>query len=79
MSKLATDLSFKNIDYTCYKWYKYVKLGLMITMINEIELLKQKLDKEIEQGCSYEQVLKTSREIDVLLAKYYLEKVEDIT
>ena len=29
----------------------------MIT--SEIELLKQKLDKEIEENCSYEQILKT--------------------
>ncbi len=49
----------------------------MIT--SEIELLKQKLDKEIEENCSYEQILKTSEEIDVLLTKYYLENIKNIT
>ena len=49
----------------------------MIT--SEIELLKQKLDKEIEENCSYEQILKTSEEIDVLLTKYYLESMMNIT
>ena len=49
----------------------------MIT--GEIEILKQRLNKEIEENCSYEQILKTSEEIDVLLTKYYLENVKNIT
>ena len=49
----------------------------MIT--GEIEILKQRLNKEIEENCSYEQILKTSEEIDVLLTKYYLENIKDIT
>ncbi len=49
----------------------------MIT--DEIEILKQRLDKEIEENCSYERILKTSEEIDVLLTKYYLENIKDIT
>ncbi len=44
----------------------------------EIEKLKKRLDSEIEAGCSYEQILKTSVEIDELLAKYYLEEIKDI-
>ena len=32
----------------------------MIT--DEIEILKQRLDKEIEENCSYERILKTSEE-----------------
>ena len=49
------------------------------TMIKvEIEKLKKRLDSEIEAGCSYEQILKTSVEIDELLAKYYLEEIKDI-
>ena len=46
-------------------------------VLEEIEKLKRKLDKEIE--CSYSQILKTSKEIDVLLAEYYLKDVKDIT
>ena len=48
-------------------------------VLEEIEKLKRKLDKEIEMGCSYSQILKTSKEIDVLLAEYYLKDVKDIT
>ncbi len=42
----------------------------------KIEFLKQKLDKEVEEKASYEQLLRTSKEIDELLAKYYLEKLK---
>lgn len=48
-------------------------------IIREIDKLKQKLEKEIEKGCSYEQILKTSKDIDALLTKYYLEKINNIT
>ncbi len=49
-------------------------------MIREtIEKLKQKLDEEIEQNLPYEQILKTSKKIDELLAKYYLEEIKNIT
>ena len=48
-------------------------------IIGEIERLKQKLKKEIEQECSYEQILQTSRDIDILLTKYYLEEIKNIT
>ena len=48
-------------------------------VLEEIEKLKRKLDKEIEMGCSYSQILKTSKENDVLLAKYYFKDVKDIT
>lgn len=47
-----------------------------MTITEEIEKLKQKLDKEIENNAPYEQILKTSKDIDVLLAKYYLEEVK---
>lgn len=42
----------------------------------KIEKLKQRLDKEVEENASYEDVLKTSKEIDDLLAKYYLEEIK---
>ncbi len=42
----------------------------------KIEILKQRLDKEVEEKASYEQLLETSKEIDELLAKYYLEKLK---
>ena len=55
-----------------------------MTITEEIENLKQnnilsdifQLDKEIENNAPYEQILKTSKDIDVLLAKYYLEEVK---
>lgn len=43
-------------------------------MDKEIEKLKQKLNHEIETDCPYAQILKTSKEIDELLVKYYLAK-----
>ena len=42
----------------------------------KIEILKQRLDKEVEEKASYEQLLETSKEIDELLAKYYLEEIK---
>lgn len=48
-------------------------------IIEQIDELKQRLDKEIEQDFPYEQILKTSKEIDELLAQYYLEKIKDVT
>ena len=42
----------------------------------KIEKLKQRLDKEVEENASYVDVLKTSKEIDDLLAKYYLEEIK---
>lgn len=48
-------------------------------IIEKIEKLKQRLDREIEQDRPYEQILKTSKEIDELLAQYYLKNVKDIT
>lgn len=47
--------------------------------IENIEILKKRLDKEIEMDCPYEQILKTSKIIDDLLVEYYLENTQDIT
>jgi hypothetical protein len=47
-------------------------------ILNKIEELKQKLNNEIESECPYSQILKTSKEIDELLAIYYLKNIEDI-
>lgn len=44
-----------------------------------IENLKKRLDKEIEEGCPYEQILKTSKQIDELLVKHYLENTHNIS
>lgn len=44
-----------------------------------MEELKQKLNKQIEDGCPYSEILKTSKEIDKLLVEYYLKEVKDIT
>ncbi len=48
-------------------------------IIEKIDELKQKLDLQIEQGCPYDVILKTSRDIDELLAQYYLEEIKNIT
>lgn len=48
-------------------------------ILGKIEELKHKLDNEIKMGCPYSQILKTSKEIDVLLAQYYLKNVKNIT
>lgn len=47
-----------------------------MSIIEKIEKLKQKLDKEIENNAPYEKILKTSKDIDALLAKYYLEEIK---
>lgn len=44
-----------------------------------MEELKQKLNKQIEDGCPYSVILETSKEIDKLLVEYYLKEVKDIT
>lgn len=48
-------------------------------IIEKIEDLKKKLNEEIEMGCSYSQILKTSEDIDKLLAEYYLKDIKNIT
>jgi len=47
-------------------------------MKEQIEILKQELDKQIESNADYETILETSRKIDKLLAKYYLEQIDQI-
>ena len=44
-------------------------------LIEEIKLLKEKLNREVDEGVSYDQILKTSQELDKLISKYYLENV----
>lgn len=48
-------------------------------ILEKIEELKEKLNKEIEVGCPYSQILKTSVEIDKLLAELYLKDIKNIT
>ena len=48
-------------------------------ILEKIEELKQKLDKEIEMGCPYSKILETSKDIDMLLAEYYLKDIQNIT
>lgn len=40
-------------------------------MLEDIDKLKQKLEEQIENNESYEEVYKTSAKIDELLVKYY--------
>ena len=41
-------------------------------MLEEINVLREKLDKQVLENAPYEDILFTSREIDNLLTKYYL-------
>ena len=40
-------------------------------MLDEINMLREKLEMQVLENESYEEVLKTSRQIDVLLVEYY--------
>ena len=40
-------------------------------MLDEINVLREKLEQQVLQNDSYEQILKTSEEIDKLLVEYY--------
>ena len=40
-------------------------------MLDEINMLREKLEKQILANESYEEVLKTSRQIDELLVEHY--------
>ncbi|MBQ8043761.1 MAG: Spo0E family sporulation regulatory protein-aspartic acid phosphatase [Clostridia bacterium] len=40
-------------------------------MLDEINVLREKLEMQILENESYEEVLKTSKQIDVLLVEYY--------
>lgn len=68
-----------SIDYSVDKWYKYTINRGECMIIEKIEDLKKKLNEEIEMGCSYSQILKTSEDIDKLLAEYYLKDIKNIT
>ena len=40
-------------------------------MLDEINVLREKLENQILENESYEAVLKTSKQIDILLVEYY--------
>lgn len=40
-------------------------------MLDQINVLREKLEQQVLQNDSYEQILKTSEEIDKLLVEYY--------
>jgi len=40
-------------------------------MLDEINVLREKLDMQILENECYKEILKTSKQIDVLLVKYY--------
>ena len=42
-------------------------------MLNKINVLREKLEKQFLEDESYDKILATSREIDELLVKYYKE------
>ncbi len=40
-------------------------------MLNKINMLREKLDRQILEEKTYEEILETSREIDKLLVEFY--------
>ena len=70
MAKLAIDSCFKIIDILLQKCYKYY-MREVINMLEEINVLREKLEEQVLENASYEEVLHTSEEIDNLLIKYY--------
>ena len=40
-------------------------------MLDEINVLREKLENQLLENKSYDEILKTSRQIDELLVKYY--------
>ena len=40
-------------------------------MLNEINVLREKLEMQVLDNTTYDEVLKTSRQIDKLLVEYY--------
>ena len=40
-------------------------------MLEEIDMLREKLDEQVLKNAPYEDILFTSKEIDYLLIKYY--------
>ena len=71
MSKFATDFLTANIDIHYHKWYKYVIKELIIVVVEEIDILKKKLEEQIMKEDSYDIIYETSVQIDKLLVKYY--------
>lgn len=43
----------------------------MNNMLNKINMLREKLDKQILEERPYDEILETSREIDRLLVEFY--------
>ena len=90
---LETNDKLPRIVYFEYRWEDIVASGKKfdtnvnyqvsfrsaITRDPKLLLLKKKLNEEIEMGCSYSQILKTSEDIDKLLAEYYLKDIKNIT
>ena len=60
-----------NIDIRSHKWYKYVTKELIKVIVEEIDILKKKLEEQIKKEDSYDTIYETSVEIDKLLVKYY--------
>lgn len=42
-------------------------------MLQEIDMLREKLDEQVINNVSYDEILDTSRKIDELLVRYYKE------
>ena len=76
MSKLAIDYLTTNIDIRYQKWYKYVIKGLIIMIVEEINILKKKLEDQIMKEDSYDKIYETSIEIDKLLVDFYKSHLE---
>lgn len=72
MSKFAVDLYITNIDNVIQRWYKFnMKKEVDYMLLDDIDKLKLKLEKQIQDNEPYDVIYKTSVEIDKLLVKYY--------
>lgn len=40
-------------------------------MLEEINMLREKLERQVVENYTYEQIVETSKKIDVLLVEYY--------
>lgn len=63
--------STKNVDKKESKWYYYQKRGDDYMVIEELNILKKKLEEQVLKNAPYDKIYETSAKIDDLLIKYY--------
>lgn len=71
LSKIAVNNSTKNVDKKQSKWYYYEKRGEEYMVIEELNVLKKKLEDQVLKNDPYDKIYETSTKIDDLLIEYY--------